>query len=602
MSYPNPSTIININTSKTITAQKPEYLRTFAICSCGDTNLKVGESKLVSSANYIDEMNQNVTDNYTKKWLESFFTHCIGKMALIVECGTENTSVVYPLLNELDITNNFEMEVGTSITNTFLAKYKYTFSYNDNESNKIFKINANENECVLQGLSQGIGYLKVVVSGDDISTTYFVLKVVVKTPLTWSLNNTQFELNAKDENQDAKDTITKTFNVTTNAKSFEAKITKENNDEADENSPTIAISNNAFVIKSGKETGTFNVDITIPSTETTMQATITYKLKIVEKAQSLSTDTQDVALEKVITIKTDTSDHKVMQQNEKISYVDVLKNYINENEKTRAYKYSVPRKIMANEGFLSLIENFSKIDSSVYFSSETIRNADPNTDSEFMKLKSYKAFFAVYNNCSNSNNILDGAISGIMASNSYDISTNNQMSPLCFKYVSFDFNKVTNTFNQILTDCPVTWIGYQAGQKVLFGSRYCDGEAWDYWYSWDNVRESVKINVETFIINAVNTLGKNPLQYNKDGIKNICLNLELSLQECVSLGYINQFGESLDITTNTINNIGKVAFIDFDTYIKSNPDDYSKGIYNGYSAYVQIGRFILQISFNVNLG
>ena len=110
------------------------------------------------------------------------------------------------------------------------------------------------------------------------------------------------------------------------------------------------------------------------------------------------------------------------------------------------------------------------------------------------------------------------------------------------------------------------------------------------------------MNVETFIINAINTLGKNPLQYNKDGIKNISLNLELSLQECVTLGYINQFGESLDIATNTIKNVGKVAFIDFDAYIKSNPDDYAKGIYNGYSAFVQIGRFILQVSFNVNLG
>ena len=42
--FPNPSVIININTSKTITAQKPQYLRTFAICSCGDTTLKAGEA------------------------------------------------------------------------------------------------------------------------------------------------------------------------------------------------------------------------------------------------------------------------------------------------------------------------------------------------------------------------------------------------------------------------------------------------------------------------------------------------------------------------------------------------------------------------------
>lgn len=602
--FPNPSVIININTSKTITAQKPQYLRTFAICSCGDTTLKVGESMLVSSSSYESIMNKNVLDNYTKNWLNSFFSNCIGKMALIVECGTENATITYPELSELELTNDLEFDVGQELTNTFAEDYSYTFSYKDNdkESNKIFSINASDNTCTLRGLKAGVGYLKVVASGKDISTTYFILKVNVKTPITWSLDNKQFELNVKDDAQDPQDTTTKTYNVTTNAKSFNAVITKENGDEADENSPQVAVSGKIFVLNSGKEQGTFKLKITIPATETTMQTELEYSVKIVAKAQSLAGDEQNPPLITQITEKTDTSDHSVIEYNEKTSYVDVLKNYIGENEKTRAYKYSVPRQMMANDGFLSLVEMYSKIDSSVYFSGETIRNVDPNTDPVFVKLKSRKGFLGVYNNCTDSNNILDGGISGIMASNSYDISTNNQMSPLCFKYISFDFNKTTNTFNEILTDCPVTWIGYQAGQKVLFGSRYCDGETWDYWYSWDNVRESVKTNVETFIINAINTLGKNPLQYNKDGIKNISLNLELSLQECVTLGYINQFGESLDIVTNTIKNVGKVAFIDFDTYIKSNPDDYAKGIYNGYSTFVQIGRFILQVSFNVNLG
>lgn len=602
--FPNPSVIININTSKTITAQKPQYLRTFAICSCGDTTLKVGESKLVSSSSYEEIMNKNVLDNYTKKWLASFFANCIGKMALIVECGTENTTITYPELSELKLTNNLEFDVGQELTNTFAGDYSYTFSYKDNdkESNKIFSINASNNTCTLRGLKAGVGYLKVVVSGKDISTTYFILKVNVKTPITWELDNKQFELNVKDDSQDPSDTTTKTYNVTTNAKSFNAVITKESGGEADENSPSVVVSGKSFVLNSGKEQGTFKLKITIQATENTMQTELEYSVKIVPKGQSLAGDNQIPPLRTVITEKTDTSDHSVIEYNEKTSYVDILKNYIGENEKTRAYKYSVPRQMMANDTFLSLVEMYSKIDSSVYFSGETIRNADPNTDPVFVKLKSRKGFFGVYNNCTDSNNILDGGISGIMASNSYDISTNNQMSPLCFKYISFDFNKTTNTFNEILTDCPVTWIGYQAGQRVLFGGRYCDGEAWDYWYSWDNVRESVKVNVETFIINAINTLGKNPLQYNKDGIKNISLNLELSLQECVTLGYINQFGESLDIATNTIKNVGKVAFIDFDNYIKSNPDDYAKGIYNGYSAFVQIGRFILQVSFNVNLG
>ena len=288
--FPNPSVIININTSKTITAQKPQYLRTFAICSCGDTTLKVGESKLVSSSSYEAIMNKNVLDNYTKKWLASFFTNCIGKMALIVECGTENATITYPELSELKLTNNLEFDVGKELANTFSGGYSYTFGYKDNdkESNNIFSINANDNTCTLRGLRAGVGYLKVVVSGKDISTTYFILKVNVKTPITWELDNKQFELNVKDDSQDPSDTTTKTYNVTTNAKSFNAVITKENGDEADENSPSVVVNDKSFVINSGKEQGTFKLKITIPATATTMQTELEYSVKIVPKAQSVA--------------------------------------------------------------------------------------------------------------------------------------------------------------------------------------------------------------------------------------------------------------------------------------------------------------------------
>lgn len=602
--YPNPSMIIQINTSKTISAQKPQYLRTFAICSCGDSTLEVGSSTLVSSSSYESFMNKNVSDNYTKKWLASFFDNCIGKMALLVECGTENASITYPGITDLRLTNHLEFEVGKELRNEFDAPYNYTFGYNDGdkESSKIFAIESQGNICTLRGLKQGIGFIKVVVSGKDISTTYFILKVCVKTPIAWQLDSNIFDFNAKDDTQGANDVTTRTYNVTSNVKGFQAHITKNDESEADENSPSVVVANNSFVVSAGKEAGDFSLKISIPATQTNMQTEFIYNLKVLPKEQALPNTEQNIEPDIITTETTSMENYKIIEYNEKISAIDVLKQYIAENEKTRAYKYSVPRLMLANPLFLDLVGTYSKIDSGVYFSGEIIKNADPNTDSVFVKLKSKKAFFAVYNNCAKEHNILDGGITGIMASTSYDISTNNQMSPLCFKYISFDFNKTTNTLNEILTDCPVTWIGYQAGQKVLFGGRYCDGEAWDYWYSWDNVRESVKTNVETFIINAINTLGKNPLQYNQQGIKNIAMNLELSLNECVTLGFINQYGQSFDLASNAIQNVGKIAYIDFDSYIKSNPSDYAKGVYNGFSAYVQIGRFILQISFNVNIG
>ena len=598
MSFPNPSILININTSKTITARKPEYLRTFAICSCGDTNLKIGNSQLVSLNDYETILKPEVQDNYTKKWLVSFFKNCIGKMALVIECGTQNSTITYPAYQNLQLQNQLECEVGESLQNAFTNDYNYTFAYNDNdtESNKLFDLNANSKDFTITGKKAGIGFLKVTVSGKDISTTYFILKVKIKNKIEFSLNSS-LELNVKTDTPKQSDIIQKTLNINTNATILNATILNATNE-----SPTLVLQNNQLLIQSGTQAGEFDLKIQTQASDTLMQATILYKVKIIASGQVVSQDVPKPKITTEITETTDLSNFKVLEKNEVLGNVDVLKNYIKEAKKTRAYKYSVPRIIMSNESFLDLVATYSLIDSSTYFSGETQKGIDPNQDPIFTKLKSYKGFLGVFNNCEQPNDILDGGLTGVMASSAYDISLTTQMSPLCFKYISFNFNKVSNSFNEILTNAPVSWVGYQASKKVIFGGRYCDGEMWDYWYSWDNVRESVKSNVESFIINSVNTLGKNPLSYDKSGIANIALNLQLSLENCVNLGFINQFGERLNIETNQIENKGKIGFIDFDTYIKSEPDDYTKGIYKGYSAFVRIGRFILQISFNVNIG
>lgn len=598
MSFPNPSVLININTSKTITAQKPEYLRTFAICSCGDTNLDVGDSKLVSLNDYEAILKPEIQNNYTKKWLASFFKNCVGKMALVIECGTQNSTILYPPYQNLQLQNQLECEVGETLQNAFTNDYNYTFAYNDNdtESNKLFNLNINNKEFTITGKKAGTGFLKVTVSGKDISTTYFILKVKIKDKIRFSLDSS-LELNVKTDVQNQTSIIQKNVNINTNATILNATILNATNE-----SPSCVLQNNQLIIQSGTQTGEFDLKIQTQASDTLMQAYILYKVKIIASGQVISQDVPNPKITTEITEITDLSNFKVLEKNEVLGNVDVLKNYIKEAKKTRAYKYSVPRVIMANESFLDLVSTYSLIDSSTYFSGETQKGIDPNQDPIFTKLKSFKGFFGVFNNCESPNDILDGGLTGIMSSSAYDISLTTQMSPLCFKYISFNFNKVSNSFNEILTNAPVSWVSYQAGKKVIFGGRYCDGEMWDYWYSWDNVRESVKSNVETFIINSVNTLGKNPLSYDKSGIANIALNLQLSLENCVNLGFINQFGERLNIETNQIENKGKIGFIDFDTYIKSEPDDYAKGIYKGYSAFVRIGRFILQISFNVNIG
>lgn len=603
--YPNPNTIININTTKTITAEKPQYLRTFAICSSGDTNLKVGDCVFISPNDIETILNPLVTDNYTKKWLNSFFKHCIGKLALVIELGTENTTTTYPMLETLDLSQNLELEVGTDLSNTLKNKYNYTFGYQDDdlESKEVFTLNTENTKFDLRGLKSGNATLQVIASGSDISTTKFLLNVITKEKLQFNLDNRIFSFNSVvDTDQPETDVISRIYNITSNANKISVKLTKEDGSEIEENDPDVVLNGKSFTIESGKNTGKYKLTLICESDENTMYAESEFIVEVKPSKETLDNTEQDVSLKKKITEITRYNNRSIVETKyETLSYIDILKDYIQENKKIRAYKYSVSRKIMSHSDFIDLVDNYSKIDSSCYFSGETIKNQDPNTDPIFSKLKTKKAFFAVFNNCLNNNDILDGAITGIMASASYDITTSNAMSPLQFKYINLDFNQVSLSFSDKLTDSPASWIGYQAGQKVLFGARYCDYEFWDYWYSWDNVREIVISNVTTFIINATN-VQNSAIRYNQNGITNISLNIENTLNNLITLGFITRYGEYLEQSTQELVNISKIGSIDFETYIKNNPDKYEKGVYDGYSCYIQIGRFIIQITFNINLG
>ncbi len=386
MSYPNPQYIVKINTTRTIAPTMPEYLRTFAICSCGDTTLEVGKSQLVSQANYEDILNKNVSDNYTKKWLTSFFKNCIGKMALVVECGTSNTTEVMPEITELNIeSKGLELEVGKSLQNTFDSKYNYTFGYADDDINSknIFEINSESNQCELKGLKQGVGKLKVTLSGNDVSTTYFILEVLVKSPLVFDINIKIFDFNIAGTTANENDKTSRNYQVSENT-NFTCEILKEDGSVADNGSPSVEVNGNSFVITTNTLTGNFKLKITANASANNMETILQYPILVKASGESLENTEQTPSVYTEITAITDISNHKVSEVKAKTSYIDVIKEYIAEEKETRAYKYSVPRQIMAHKDFLSLVETYSQVDSSVYFSGETIKNADPNTDAVFI--------------------------------------------------------------------------------------------------------------------------------------------------------------------------------------------------------------------------
>lgn len=599
---PNPNTIIKINTTKAINAVLPQYLRTFAICSVGDTNMDIGALRMVSQSDYMQYMNPKITNNYTKRWLESFFSNSIGKFALLIELGSETTTITYPMLERLDLTQSLELETTQQLAMTLSGDYTYSIGYKngDFDSKNIFSIDFNSNHFTIKPIKKGIGYLQVIASGSDISTTTFILKVTIKEPLPFDISNSIFEFNASSDSDVSGVTERKyVFNIPQGK--FNAVLVKDDNSEVSSGDPILTKSSNLLTIKSGANIGDYLLKITTPATNDYMQYEIIYKVVVKASERPLSETPQEPNISRIATIQEDFSNVNISElRYESISFVDILKQIISESTDLRAYKYSVPRAVLSHDDFPALVDMYSQINSSCYFSGEVIKNADPNFDSAFVKLKTKKGFFGVYNNCIN-NAILDGAITGIMASNSYDISANNLMSPLNYKIVNCSFEEVKKAFTDKLTDAPVSWCGYQAGQKVLMGGRYADNTFFDYWYSYDNVKESIIANTTAFMIKSVNNKNS-AIAYNQAGIKNIAMSIENTLNTCVDLGYINQFGEYLDSETKEIKNVGKLKMIAFEDYIKLEPIKYEKGIYGGFSCFIRIGRFITQIEFDISLG
>ncbi len=112
-----------------------------------------------------------------------------------------------------------------------------------------------------------------------------------------------------------------------------------------------------------------------------------------------------------------------------------------------------------------------------------------------------------------------------------------------------------------------------------------DGQDFSYWYSVDWMYNNLNQAVANAIINGSNQ-PINPLYYNQNGINR----LQNAAQVVANQGV--NFGMLLSTNTSPV-----VQSIDFITYTTANPNDYSKGVYNGLSLPAIIAAGFKQINF-----
>lgn len=265
-----------------------------------------------------------------------------------------------------------------------------------------------------------------------------------------------------------------------------------------------------------------------------------------------------------------------------------------------AWLYVLPTALL-NDAYLgTLLTKYNTTASRVYFMGKL-----DNKPAESAFFNSYckgnKSFWANYDNLADSNFNINGVMAGIMASSSYDISSGNRMSSFNRKKTPNKFTPMTKSDVDAVTQASCNFGGSLKGTMCVLNGRFCDTKPFSFWFSFDNIYDIVTAEMIALALNSTNT-PNSALTFNDLGISIAEGRIITALESCRALGYLDIFGTNLDPATNKILNQGRITSVDAETYRIQNPTKYTAGIYDGFSAYIQIQGYIEQINFNLTIG
>lgn len=252
--------------------------------------------------------------------------------------------------------------------------------------------------------------------------------------------------------------------------------------------------------------------------------------------------------------------------------------------------------------FVKLLIEYDNIDKENLFFMTLPKTADPNADPNFTYFKGMKSIHLVSDNTDKDTINSAAAVVGITASNIFDISSSTPASSLNYKQVkSYTPIVRSSTLKNQLIQNSVTLIDSLASNTVLLNGRQMDGQPWEYYYYWYLTKLEVHSKITLLLLNGSN----NPVAaigFDQDGIDTIHANIVSKLKELQDLGVITSFAQSYDGGTGEFTGLGDIVCPNYYEFIVSNPDDYANEKLTGISCYIQIGKFIRQVEWNVTLG
>lgn len=621
-SIPNVTTPVVINATTSLLVQSDFFLRRVCFVSFGDSTAKIGELVEVEASTYRDILSRSSSELALK--LEQFFAYAGNKKGYVYECGAQP---VTPLVDSFDVLKQFA--------------YSKDETYEDKWYSSVYQTNFTDDYTKLREWS------KTTMNVQDGNYARMTGQTIVAKakdepqPLFFETSMPNLTAKVYTKKDSTKTEVKDLLEFDFAAKTWTSKAEESSKTDFplyveffDGASPLN--SDKLAVISWSKASAQASPEWTYAGTTQgyqtwTIQNSKTPDLDSLKEYLSIDRNdwqadrgqylaesddafkqllTKD-SLMKALEANSQTfgqmpdsyNDYLETEGNKSSDYsekIDRIQAQINDGRQ-RMYIYALPKELYKYEGTGKLCQAYARTDSALYFTIEVDKTEVLQNSTSFQQFKGLKSVLAIYDNGSKGYS-LTGAVLGRFVSAIFDITESNPATSLNYKAINgFNFELLNQTKEAELVENSVTFSGELVGNTVIFNGRTQDSRPFDYWYQWDISAFNLQEAVVAILLQGVN----NPnqiIKYDQNGIDTVGATIKSRLTKMVNYGCITEFCVGLDPATGKSIESGYIRAIAFADYISANPDKYAMEIYDGFSFYIRIGKYLRQVILNITLG
>lgn len=285
--------------------------------------------------------------------------------------------------------------------------------------------------------------------------------------------------------------------------------------------------------------------------------------------------------------------------------VAALGAYITANPGT-IYSYLVPRSFAAEATYVTLVGGYDSSTSKTYFHTTVTLSTYASFANKKAVLMTIEAATAPVTEFT--------AAAAFWVTLHYDPNPTNQVTPLCFAYVSgVTAYPITATTAATFATANLNYVttGAEGGisNTMFVNGVTADGQPFNYWYSVDWVQINADLRISAAVINGSNN-PQAPLYYDQQGInrlEGVVQGLGSSaVSDGLAIGPVYAYAlTAADWTAFLQSGNAPVGFlvnaVPFVSYTTLNPGDYTIGKYGGLSCSYTPARGFQSIVFNINV-